>query len=130
MEYVTQAQIQKEKWKFYFVLVAWPVYLFLLPQVFRYLGLFIIFIMIFPGVYLFTWTGFLMHECWHKYIPKNANEFFYQMFSWLLLTDPQIYNMLHGGHHMSIPGMTRSFIPWGKLKIYICNVFITFWKSS
>lgn len=117
MQYLTQAQINQERWKFYFVLITWPLYLFFLPQVYRFLGLSTILLMIFPGVYLFTWTGYLMHECWHKYVPDIPNQFFYQMFSWLLVTDPQIYKMLHGGHHLNVNTWDDTeFHPLGKIK--------------
>ncbi|HEX3045025.1 MAG TPA: fatty acid desaturase [Bacillota bacterium] len=117
MEYIPSERIRKEKWKFYFVLFAWPLYLFLLPQVSRHLGLYTLFLMIFPGVYLFTWTGYLMHECWHKYVPNIPNKLFYHLFSWLLFTDPQIYNMLHGSHHMNVNTWEDTeFHPLGQIK--------------
>jgi fatty acid desaturase len=58
--------------------------------------------MIFPGVLLFTWVGYLMHESWHKYVPNVPNGLFFSVLSWMLLTDPQLYKMLHGGHHMNV----------------------------
>ncbi|MGD0806438.1 MAG: hypothetical protein ABSA10_03010, partial [Anaerolineales bacterium] len=58
--------------------------------------------MIFPGIYLFTWVGFLMHESWHKYIPNIPNGFFYNAFALMLLSDPQLYQMTHGFHHSKV----------------------------
>ena len=73
--------------------------------------------MIFPGIYLFTWAGFLMHECWHKYVPNIPTDRFYGLFALMLLTDPQIYRVVHGYHH----GMVHSwddteFHPLGYIK--------------
>lgn len=52
----------------YLVLILWPVYLFLLPAVFVYGRWWVLLFMIFPGLYLFTWLGYLMHESWHNTI--------------------------------------------------------------
>ena len=58
-----------------------------------------------------------MHESWHKYVPNIPNNFFYYTFSWMLLTDPQIYKMLHGGHHMNVNSWEdKEFHPLGKIK--------------
>jgi len=116
-QYISQNMVKKQSWKYYFAAVAWPLYLLVLPFVFSKLGLFAIFLMIFPGVFLFTWVGFLMHESWHKYVPNIPNNFFYYIFSWMLLTDPQIYKMLHGGHHMNVNSWEdKEFHPLGKIK--------------
>ena len=101
-KYISEDMIKHQSWKYYFVAAAWPVYLLLLPLVFSKIGFATILLMIFPGLFLFTWVGFLMHEAWHKYVPNIPNNFFYYIFSWMLLTDPQIYKMLHGGHHMNV----------------------------
>ncbi len=109
--------LRRQAWKYYAVLLAWPIYMFFLPWVWRQnvpLGLAL---MVFPGVYLFTWMGFLMHECWHHYVPNVPNNFFYQIFSWLLLTDPQIYRLLHGYHHAQVHSWADwEFHPFGEIK--------------
>lgn len=117
MEYISKNKICGEKWKFYFALLAWPLYLFLMPVTYKYIGYFSIIIMIFPGVYLFTWLGFLMHECWHKYVPEINNKAFYKIFSWNLLNDPQTYNLVHGIHHSKVNSWEDiEFHPLGKIK--------------
>jgi fatty acid desaturase len=58
--------------------------------------------MLFPGVFLFTWAGFLMHECWHKYVPNIPNRLYFNLFSWMLITDPQVYRLVHGDHHAEV----------------------------
>ena len=119
--YISKDMIVRQSWKYYFAAVAWPLYLLVLPFVFSKLGYFSILFMIFPGVFLFTWVGFLMHESWHKYVPNVANNFFYYLYSWMLLTDPQIYKMLHGGHHMNVNSWEdKEFHPLGKID----NVFL------
>jgi fatty acid desaturase len=99
---VPETLIWQQAVKYYLVLVLWPVYLFLLPLVFARLGIFSLLYMIFPGIYLFTWVGFLMHESWHKYIPNIPNGFFYNAFAMMLLSDPQLYQMTHGFHHSKV----------------------------
>ncbi|AGK95152.1 fatty acid desaturase [Clostridium pasteurianum] len=117
MEYISKNKICREKWKFYFVLLAWPLYLFLMPMAYKYIGYFSVIIMIFPGAYLFTWLGFLMHECWHKYVPEINNKVFYKVFSWFLLNDPQTYNLIHGIHHSKVNSWEDiEFHPLGKIK--------------
>ena len=116
MNYIPEEEIRKQSWKFYFVAAAWPVYLLLIPFVFSRSVPAALVLMIFPGVYLFTWVGFLMHETWHKYVPTMPNDFFYTLLSWMLLTDPQIYKMLHGTHHAGVNSWEdREFHPLGKI---------------
>lgn len=117
MEYIPKEKIYNEQWKFYFMLVIWPLYLFFMPLSYKYIGYFSIIIIIFPGVYLFTWLGFLMHECWHKYVPTINNKIFYNIFSWYLLNDPQTYNLIHGIHHSKVNSWDDiEFYPLGKIK--------------
>jgi len=61
--------------------------------------------------------GFLMHECWHHYVPNVPNNFLYRIFSWLLLTDPQVYHLLHGSHHSQVNSWADlEFHPFGEIK--------------
>jgi fatty acid desaturase len=99
---VPENLIRRQAAKYYLALILWPAYLFFLPLVFARLGIFSLLFMIFPGIYLFTWVGFLMHESWHKYVPTIPNGFFYNAFALMLLTDPQLYRMTHGFHHSKV----------------------------
>lgn len=87
----------------YLVLILWPVYLFLLPAVFVYGRWWVLLFMIFPGLYLFTWLRYLMQQSWHRYVPTVNNRFFYKVFALMILTDPQLYSMIH----MNIYCITR-----------------------
>jgi fatty acid desaturase len=100
--FVPEILIRRQAIKYWLVLFLWPAYLFFLPLVFARLGIFSLLYMIFPGIYLFTWVGFLMHESWHKYVPNIPNGFFYNAFAWMLLSDPQLYQMTHGFHHSKV----------------------------
>jgi fatty acid desaturase len=127
--YISEDMIKHQSWKYYFSIAAWPLYLLVLPLVFNEIGFFSILLMIFPGVFLFTWVGFLMHESWHKYVPNIPNNFFYNLLSWMLLTDPQIYKMLHGGHHMNVNSWEdREFHPTGKIKNSILRKIYSFFE--
>ena len=113
---ISEPMLRRQAWKYYFVLFAWPAYLFLLPYAFAQLGWWSLGLVIFPGVYLFTWMGYLMHESWHKYVPNVPNGFFYNVFSWMLITDPQIYGLLHGHHHAEVNTWDdREFHPLGEI---------------
>jgi fatty acid desaturase len=99
---VPERLIRQQAWKYYLLLLLWPAYLFFLPWIFARLGIFSLLYMVFPGIYLFTWVGFLMHESWHKYVPNIPNGFFYNAFALMLLSDPQLYQMTHGYHHSKV----------------------------
>ncbi len=117
MKEITEQRIRGEAWKFFFVLIAWPLYVFLIPLAFAMLGAWAVIAMVFPGIYLFTWLGYLMHETWHKYVPNIPNSFFYVVFSWMLVTDPQVYRVLHGYHHSQVNTWNDSeFHPLGEIK--------------
>ncbi|MGA2089916.1 MAG: fatty acid desaturase [Endomicrobiales bacterium] len=116
MNFVSTEDITKQKWKFYFVAAVWPLFLLITPWVFSKSMPVALIMMIFPGAYIFTWVGFLMHETWHKYVPELPNNLFYHLFSWMLLTDPQIYSMQHGSHHAQVNTWDdHEFHPLGKI---------------
>jgi fatty acid desaturase len=115
-ETITKEMIRSQAWKFYFLVVAWPLYLFILPYVYARFKLLSLVFMLFPGVYLFTWLLCLMHECWHKYTPNIPNDIFYNIFSYMLFTDPQLYRLVHGHHHSKVNTWDDTeFHPLGKI---------------
>ncbi len=114
---IPEQLIRKQAWKFYFVVIAWPLYIFILPSVYDKSKILALLFIIFPGVYLFTWLACLMHECWHKYVPNIPNNFFYYLFSYMLITDPQIYKLIHGYHHSKVNTWDDTeFHPLGEIK--------------
>ncbi len=117
MEYIDQRLIRRQAWKFYFCLLAWPLYLFLIPYAFHLLGWWSLSFMIFPGAWLFAWVAYLMHESWHKYVPGVPSDLFYYLFAFMLITDPQIYRLAHGAHHGEVhTWKDMEFHPWGKIE--------------
>ncbi len=122
---VPEAILKRQAWKYYAVMLAWPVYLFFLPWVWSRgiaLGLAA---MVFPGVYLFTEMGFLVHESWHRYVPNVPNNFFYRIFSWMLCSDPQVYRLLHGFHHSQVNSWDDpEFHPFGRIKSGVLAVLL------
>jgi hypothetical protein len=68
-EYISTKLVNSQAWKFYFIMLVWPLYLVSLPIILSLTGWWSVLYMIFPGVYIFTWLGYLMHETWHKYVP-------------------------------------------------------------
>lgn len=114
---IPESRIRNQAVYYYLVLILWPVYLFLLPAVFVYSGLLVLLYLIFPGLYLFTWLGYLMHESWHKYVPTVNNRFFFKAFAFMILSDPQLYFMIHGSHHGQIHTyQDAEFHPIGEIK--------------
>lgn len=109
--------LEKQKLKFYLLLVLWPLYLIFLPYVVLKLGFISVLFMIFPGLYLFTWLGFLMHETWHKYVKSIPNDLLFNIYSWMLFSDPQFYKRVHGYHHSKIHTWEDvEFHPLGKIE--------------
>ena len=116
-EGITEARVRQQAIFFYAVLILWPVYLFLLPKVFLSIGGWVILYLIFPGLYLFTWLGYLMHESWHKYVPNVNLRFFYNTFALMILSDPQLYSMLHSTHHGQVNTYNDAeFHPAGEIR--------------
>jgi len=114
---LTQERARGEAWKFYAVLVLWPAYMLLIPYAYMLWGAFAIPLMLFPGVFLFTWVGYLMHECWHKYVPGLPNDILYNIFSYMLITDPQLYRLVHGFHHSQVNSYDDvEFHPMGEIR--------------
>ena len=128
-EYVTEKEIRSQAWKFYFILFAWPVYMVTVPFVFDRVGWWSLLYMIFPGLYLFTWLGYLMHETWHKYVPNINNAVLYNVLSWMLITDPQIYKILHGFHHSQVNTWNdNEFHPLGEIKSKPLRIIYNFFE--
>jgi len=116
-QYLTTRQLESQAWKLYFVAMAWPIYVLVLPVAWSKLGMYALLFIIFPGTCLFTWMACLMHECWHKYVPNVPNRFFYQLFSYMLVTDPQLYRLVHGHHHSKVNTWDDTeFHPLGRIK--------------
>lgn len=114
---ISEARLRSQARYYYAVLILWPTYLFLLPAVWVYTGWGVALYLVFPGIYLFTWLGYLMHESWHKYVPNVKNRFFYNAFALMLLSDPQLYHMIHGVHHSQVHTyQDAEFHPLGEIK--------------
>jgi hypothetical protein len=99
---ISDQKVNRQAIYYYLVMLLWPFFLFLLPALFAYSAWLGVLYILFPGLYIFTWVGYLMHESWHKYVPTVNNRFFYNLFSVMLLTDPQLYSMIHGSHHSQV----------------------------
>lgn len=113
---ISESQLKDQAKYYYMVFLLWPLYLFFLPPIFVHFGYFALIYMIFPGIYLFTWAGFLMHESWHRYVPTVNNRFFYSAFAYMILSDPQVYRLIHGHHHSQVHSyLDAEFHPLGEI---------------
>jgi len=125
-QYISETELSQQSWKFYFAAIAWPLYVFIVPFVYAKTGWGIsVLFMIFPGAYLYVWMACLMHECWHKYVAVIDNKTFYNLFSYMLFTDPQIYRLVHGNHHSRVNTWEDTeFHPFGKIEnSYLRRIF-------
>lgn len=114
MQQISEKELRNQAYKYYLLIAAWPIYVLLLPVIYSRYGWFSVLFMVFPGAYLYVWMACLMHECWHKYTPNVNSDFFYDAFSYMLVTDPQLYRILHGHHHSKIHTWEdREFHPAG-----------------
>lgn len=114
---ITKQMVESQKKYYFLVLLLWPAYLFVLPYIFNINIIFALIFMIFPGIYIFTWAGYLMHESWHKYVHSIPNRILFHIYSWMLLADPQLYGMLHGIHHSKVNSYEDlEFHPLGEIK--------------
>jgi fatty acid desaturase len=126
---VPESSIRNQAFYYYLVLILWPVYLFLLPAVFVYSGWLVLLYLIFPGLYLFTWLGYLMHESWHRYVPTVNNRFFYNAFAFMILSDPQLYFITHGTHHGQVNTFQDAeFHPVGEIKTRWYRIVYNFFE--
>jgi hypothetical protein len=117
IKYIPESDIRGLAGFYFLALFLWPLYLFVLPAIFYSCGYWTVLPMIFPGLFLFTWMGFLMHESWHKYVPNVNSGFFYTVFSLMLLSDPQLYNIIHKTHHGEVHSYNDAeFHPLGEIK--------------
>jgi fatty acid desaturase len=129
VEHIEDRELRGEAWKYYFVAVAWLVYLFVLPWVQDRGGAAVLLCMIFPGIWLYTWMAYLMHECWHKYVPNVPNDVFYNIFSCMMITDPQLYRIVHGWHHSQVNTYDDiEFHPLGEIKTRFLRAVYNFFE--
>ena len=114
---ITKEMVRAQGWKYYFLAIAFPVYVIFLPLVFAGNKLIFAVFLFFPGLYLYTWAACMMHECWHRYVPNINNDFFYDLYSYMLILDPYIYRVVHGHHHSKINTWEDvEFHPLGEIK--------------
>jgi len=108
--------LRRQAWKYWLVMAAWPAFLILLPLVYGKNQLVATIFIIFPGIWLFTWLAFLMHESWHKYVPGLPNRGMFHVFGWMLLLDPQVFHLAHTSHHKHVNSYSDiEFYPFGRI---------------
>jgi len=108
--------LRRQAWKYWLVMAAWPVFLILLPLVYGKNPLAAVIFILFPGAWLFTWLGLLMHESWHGYVPGLPNRVVFHVFGWMLLIDPQVFHLAHISHHKHANSYRDiEFYPFGRI---------------
>ncbi len=98
---ITPELVKHEAHKYFLAPALWIIFFSFIPFMYQNFYLIVtIALMIFPGSLLFSWICFLYHESWHKYVPSIPNEKLFIFYGWLLAHDPQVYRIVHGGHHI------------------------------
>ncbi|MBW4612288.1 MAG: fatty acid desaturase [Desmonostoc vinosum HA7617-LM4] len=118
--------------KLFVASLTWLIYLFFLPYIYASVNIFAFGFMLFPGVYILCLLALFMHECWHEYLPGVHNHFFYSVLSWMILLDPQVFNIVHPYHHSQVNTYRDiEFHPLGEIKnqfvkaVYnFCEIFL------
>lgn len=97
---ITNKMVRYQSYKFYLAPLLFFSYVAIFPYCYEHLSFgYSLIIAVFPGALLYSWICFLLHESWHKYVPNVPNQFLFNLYSWLLAADPQIYRIAHGTHH-------------------------------
>lgn len=110
-------QKNKESLIVYLLLILWPLYLLFLPYVYSWNNYFGLLFIIFPGLYMFPFLGLLIHETWHRYFDNVPNRLFYVIFCLMLISDPQVYDLVHTSHHADVNTFQdMQFHPLGNIK--------------
>lgn len=100
----------------YLVLLCWFLYLLIVPYIYSLNQIVGLVFVLFPGVYLLSLIGFLMHESWHGYFQGIPNRIFFFILSWTLFTDPQIFDVVHPSHHAKVNTYEDlEFYPFGRI---------------
>jgi fatty acid desaturase len=80
-------------------MTAWVGYLLLVPLLWSRIGATAAFLVPTLGVTLFAWLGYYRHELWHNYFPAIHNPTWFNVVSYMLFSDPQVYRVAHPSHH-------------------------------
>ena len=115
--------------KIYGLIILWLLYLITLPYVYsqnRTIGLFYV---VYPGIYLFPLFGLLIHEAWHKYLPDVPNKALFHLFCFMLISDPQVYDLTHRTHHTDVNSyQDMQFHPLGKIRKRYLRIVYNFFE--
>jgi fatty acid desaturase len=81
------------------VVTGWLIYQITLPHLYATYGAPALLLVPTIGVFLFTWLGYYRHELWHNYFTGIRNPLWFNVTSYLLFSDPQVYRIAHPSHH-------------------------------
>lgn len=98
----SEADLQRQAWRYHLVLIAWPLYLMVAPGVIHACGPWGLLLIAVPGAFLFNCLCLLHHESWHRYVPGFPNQVFFHVSGWMLFCDPQLFRLIHGHHHTRV----------------------------
>ncbi len=117
--------------KVYGLIISWLLYLISLPYVFAHNKVIGSIYIVFPGIYLFPLFGLMIHETWHDYLPNVPNKVLFPLFCFMLISDPQVYDLTHRSHHTDVNSYRdMQFYPLGKIERRFFRVIFNFFSIS
>ncbi|NEZ63611.1 hypothetical protein D0962_12595 [Leptolyngbyaceae cyanobacterium CCMR0082] len=115
--------------RIYSLMLIWVLYLISLPFIYSSQKLLCFFYIVFPGLYLFPLFGLLIHESWHQYIPNIPNRILFPIFCFMLISDPQVYDLTHSTHHADVNSYKdMQFHPLGKIRKRYLRIIYNFFE--
>ena len=122
-------ELNKTQIKVYGLILFWLLYLWLIPYIYVHNKLLSLLCIIFPGIYLFPLFGLLIHETWHKYLPNLPNRILFHLLCFMLISDPQVYDLTHPSHHADVNSYKdMQFHPLGKIEKRYLRIIYNFFE--
>ena len=112
----------REQIKLVLSIVLWSVYIWILPWVFNINPLLAGFMVLFIGVFLYSWLANYMHDLYHRYLPDFKGGVLFHVFGVFLFMDPQVFKIAHQSHHAKVHTYEDlEFFPLGEIKNKFLN---------
>lgn len=118
--------VNKQAVKIFTTLVAWVVYLFLLPYVYASINIFQSFLCFFQEFIFYVYQHSLcMNVGMNIYLASTIS--FYLILSWLIFIEPQTFDIVHPSHHTQVNTYNdMEFHPLGEIKNKLLRIIYNF----
>lgn len=95
-------RLHSELIKVYFSFLALPAYCVFAPIIWSQNLLLGTLFLLFPGLYLYIYMVFIIHEAYHKYFKGYHDFFIFRIASIYVFGDIQVYKIVHPLHHVYV----------------------------